>query len=100
DFIIETFHEPYWLRIPETTRDDIELTLYNAIAEGKSIRDISEAIQAAHGDEYNKFRAINVARTEMTGAMNAGGVESIRRAFAESGMTPTKVWLSVLGTTT
>lgn len=101
DFVLETFEEDYWLRIPQVTRDDIELTLWQAIEDGLSIRDIAEQIQERHGTQYSRARAANVARTEMTGAMNAGHEEGIRQAFeGMDGIAPAKEWLSVMGTTT
>lgn len=100
DYVQETFGQPYWLRIPETTRDDIEDTLARAIENGDSIKDIARTISEAHGDEYSMIRATMVARTEMTSAQNAGAVRSIGEAFAGTGLTPTKVWLSILSQTT
>lgn len=101
DFILEVFQEDYWLRIPEHTRDDIELTLYNAIADGRSIRDIASEIQDRHGAQYTRARATMVARTEMTGAMNAGHTEAIREAYGGiPDIQPAKEWLSVHSLTT
>ncbi len=100
DFVLETFQEDYWLRIPETTRDDIELTLYRAIEDGLSIRDIAEEIQERHGGAYSKARATMVARTEALSAMNAGHTEGIRQAYEGTGVEPAKEWLSIMGTTT
>ena len=100
DFISRTFEEDYWLRIPETTRDDIEYTLEQGIEDGLSIREIAARIQEDHGGAYSKSRATMVARTEMTGAMNAGHTEGIRQAYEGTGVEPAKEWLSVMGTTT
>ena len=100
DFISHTFEEDYWLRIPETTRDDIEYTLEQGIEDGLSIREIARRIQEDHGGAYSKSRATMVARTEMTGAMNAGHTEGIRQAYEGTGVEPAKEWLSVMGTTT
>ncbi len=100
DYILETFQQDYWTRINETTRNDIELTLWRAIEEGLSIRDIRDEIMESHGGQYSRARATNVARTETTSALNSGHVEGIRRAYEGTGLEPAKEWLSLLGTTT
>jgi hypothetical protein len=100
EIIHRTFQEPYWQRIPETTRDDIEVTLRNSIDEGLSVREVSRQIMERHGDQYDRWRSVNVARTEMTNALNAGHVEGIRQTAQETGLRIGKEWVSVLGTTT
>ncbi len=99
DYILATFQQSYWQRINLTTRDDIEGILYRAIEDGLSIRDIAKQIMAA-SPAYSRARAINVARTEMTGSMNAGHKEAIRWATEGLGLEPAKEWMSVMGTTT
>lgn len=100
DYIIQTFEQDYWTTINETTRNDIELTLYRAIEEGRSIREIRDEIRESHGGAYSRARATNVARTETTASMSAGAVESIRKAYEDTGLEPAKEWLSVLSNTT
>ena len=101
DFVLRSFRMDYWQRINQTTRDDILGTLWRAIEDGLSIRDIATRIMEQHGAQYSRSRATNVARTEMTASMSAGHVESIRRAYEDiPGIEPAKEWLSILGTTT
>lgn len=101
DFVLRSFRQDYWQRINQTTRDDILGTLWRAIEDGLSIRDIATRIMEQHGAAYSRARAMLVARSEMTGAMSAGHVEAIREAYADiPGIEPAKEWLSILGATT
>jgi phage portal protein BeeE len=101
DFILRTFREPYWQRINQTTRDDIMGTLWRAIEDGLSIRDIATRIMEQHGAQYSRARATMVARTEVSGAMNCGHTEAIRRAYEDiPGIEAAKEWLSIHGATT
>lgn len=95
----EAFNEPYWEQINDTTRADIFTSLTRMIDEGQSVRNTAAQIMAASAN-YSRARAMNVARTEMTNAMNAGHVAGIRQIQEESGLAMSKEWLSVLGTTT
>lgn len=96
----ETFKQEYWLRIPETTRDNIQTQLRNGIRDGHSIRDIAANIQKWGGGEYSRARATNVARSEVGNALNAGHVAGMRQLQEESGLAIGKEWLSVHGPTT
>lgn len=63
----EVFEQDYWLRIPETTRDDIERILTESIRDGGSIQRIVRAIRElaeAPGRNYSRTRATAIARTE------------------------------------
>lgn len=96
----ETFEQDYWQKIPETTRDDVIKTLKRAIEEGRSIREIATTITESHGDVYSRQRATAVARTESSGALNAGHNAGINQLNEELDFELGKEWLSVLGTTT
>jgi hypothetical protein len=95
-----SFSQDYWLKIPRTTRDDVQATLETAIEEGLSIRKIRDAILEKHGDFYTKARATAVARTETTSSLSAGHQSGISQLAAETGLDIRAEWLSVLGPTT
>jgi len=98
--VIDTFQEDYWTDVPATTNFDIYYTLTHAISEGDSIRAIAAEINRQHGAQYSMSRALNVARTEMTGAMNAGHAAGMAQISNETGIPMGKEWVSVLGSTT
>ena len=95
-----TFQKPYWQKIPQTTRDDIEITLRTGIENGYSIAELAKLISDAHGSAYSKQRATMVARTEVTNAVNSGHDLAIRQVAEETGFAMGREWLSVLGSTT
>jgi len=98
----ESFSQDYWLRIAETTRDDIELFLREGLQEGQSIRTMASRISSRFPDAYDMRRATLVARTESGDSLNGGRRISMDRLQEEVGpqvpMQPE--WLSVLGNTT
>lgn len=94
------FEQDYWLKIPETTRDDVFRTIRVAITDGRSIADIADEIMNNHGDIYTAARARAIARTETGAALNAGHEVGIKRVEELTGVVTGKEWLSVLGTTT
>lgn len=99
-FMTTTFSQDYWLKIVDTVRKDIEVTLTDAITNGWSTRRIATEIRKQHGGLYSQKRATLVARTEVGGALNSGHESGIQELEQELSMPIGKMWLSVLGTTT
>lgn len=96
----KTFAQPYWNDIHTATRNDIELTLFRGAEEGLSSRKVADLIQSEHGPTYNRFRAMNIARTETGNILNSGHAAGMSQIEAELGVPIGKEWLSVQGTTT
>jgi len=99
-FLYETFAQPYWTSVDETTADQILDLLADGINDGHSVRRIAGAINSALGTSYSMARATNVVRTELTGAMNAGHETGIDQTASETGLPIGKEWVSVMGNTT
>lgn len=95
----ETFQKPYWQAVNDGTRDQIQSLIFQGVRDGMSIREISKGI-AEIAPERAGYRATNCARTEVGNALNAGAEMGIRQTAEETGLEMTKVWLSVMGTTT
>lgn len=100
DSLGDTFAELYWQDVGETTATDIYNVLVAGIREGHSIARIAGEIARQCGPAYSRTRATNVARTEMTGAMNAGHAAGMNQISAETGLPIGKEWVSVMGSTT
>ena len=101
--VAASFGQDYWLRIPETTRNDIQRILETAIRDGLSVEDVAQQIRGmvdGSGMTYDLRRARMVARTEGTDMLNAGHVRGIQQIEEETGVPMTKEWVSVLGSTT
>lgn len=75
----------------------IQTAITQGILQGKSIPDIAKNLQRVTGMDENA--AIRNARTAMTGAQNAGRMDSIKRAQAR-GIGVKKGWLSTLDNVT
>lgn len=75
----------------------IQSAITQGILQGKSIPEIAKNLQRVTGMDENA--AIRNARTAMTGAQNAGRLDSIKRAQAR-GIGVKKGWLSILDNVT
>jgi phage portal protein BeeE len=99
-FLNEQFAQEYWARIPETTAGHIRSYIESGLNEGWSIRRVANEMASAFPSEYYTARAMTVARTESTDALNAGHNSAIIRTGQDTGIATEKEWLSVMGDTT
>lgn len=93
-----TFAKPYWTKINDTTRDEIESKIAEGIEKGQSIKEVASNIEEV-ADGMADYRAEMIARTETGNALASGSELSIRQTGEETGFAMTKVWLSVCGST-
>jgi 2'-5' RNA ligase len=104
EHIEDTFDQPYWAKINETTLDDIEQYLSTGLQDGWSISTMAEKIAATlGGGDYANWRATNIARTESGNALNGARslvADGLIGELGDVGKFIKKVWLSVLGSTT
>lgn len=98
--IADTFQQDYWLDVVKTTRADIKRDLIKGIEKGLGTREIAKLIEGSRGGEYDKFRGLRVARTEVPNMLNAGHSAGIEQLEDETGLEIGKEWVSVLGNTT
>lgn len=103
EFLAESFEQPYWKRINETTRDDIERFLDDGLREGWSVNRMASEISSAFPDEYSMARGRLVARTESGHALNGArsmATNQLKEELGEAGQFIKREWVSVLGNTT
>lgn len=99
--IAESFQGEWWNGMGFTTKFDLQQEIVKAIELGLSIRDVADSIMAKFGGEqYPRYRANNIARTELGNAMNAGHSAGIAQLEQETGLPMGKEWVSVMGPTT
>lgn len=99
----ESFAQPYWQKIGETTRGDIEQFLRIGLQEGESAATIASRINEAFPDEYSYRRGMLVARTEAGHSLNSArdlSIQQMKQELGEVGKYIGKSWVSVLGNTT
>lgn len=98
----DTFSQPYWQEINQTTARDIQGFLQNGLDEGWSIRKMATEISDAFPADYGRTRATLVARTEVPHALNSSRKLSIEKLKEDVGPeVPIKMlWISVLAATT
>lgn len=97
----ESFEGEWWDGIGETTKAGLMNFVKLGLQDGWSIRRLADEISSHFGGEaYPKWRARNIARTELGNAMNAGHQFGIEQLQEETGMGMGKEWVSVMGPTT
>lgn len=97
----KSFEGEWWDGIGETTRQGLENFIKLGLEDGWSIRRLSKEISTYFGgDAYPRYRANNIARTELGNAMNAGHQFAIEQLQDETGLPMGKEWVSVMGPTT
>jgi len=98
----ESFNQPYWAGINDTTDGDIDGFLEQAITDGMAPRETAKTMLQRYGSDYPMTRGLNIARTESGNALNGARSKSMDALIDELGMADVikKVWLSVLSKTT
>jgi len=100
----ETFSQPFWAKVNETTSGDIEQFLREGIRDGVSIDDMSRSMAPNLLEEgkYAFIRAKRIAITESGNVLNAARSASIDSLLRDTELdfAIKKVWLSVLIDTT
>jgi len=92
--LLQVESQPYWKHVSKTTEGRIATVITNGIEAGLSQREIVSAIRERLSDQA-KDRALLIARTETTGALNAGHY-AMRQELIDSGHIKTEQWLAVL----
>jgi hypothetical protein len=98
--VSNSFAQPYWSQVVETTRDALAEIFNVAIRGGYSIFRLAQDIMTEMGPEYTRMRATRVARTEITDALNFGhsvGIERLNREVPQ--LEIGKEWMSVFAQT-
>jgi len=102
---------PYWRNIQETTRRRLAATMQEGIHDGDSVYQLAVRIgdgptvpvevgaEGVLGSASNTLRGQTIARTESTGALNAGHQIGQQELFDE-GLIRKKEWLSVIDNAT
>lgn len=74
-----------------TTENDLQKLLRKALANGWSNQQLAESIADKYNNSYRGYRALSIARTEMTGIINFGNTFTLE----EEGV-KTKRWIATL----
>jgi len=99
--VTDTFEQPFWLGINDTTLEGLDTYLKEGLKNGWSIDKIAKEMVGAGLDEYYRNRGRNIARTETGNALNGARSAAMDRLVEEvPGLVTRKEWLSVLGSTT
>ncbi|MDE2098798.1 MAG: hypothetical protein KGL39_16215 [Patescibacteria group bacterium] len=90
--IEKSLSQPYWGWIEATKRDDLQAFLEQALDDGKPMTEIVKDVRAVFDGAIGKDRALTIARTETTGALN-GGAHEAQKHLADEGVIDGKEWL-------
>lgn len=86
--------QEYWTGINDVTYDSLGEQIAEGLKEGDSLSDMVKRLRS-HSKDISKDRAILIARTESTGALNAGH-DVVRRELAAGGINILKEWWSIV----
>ena len=95
DHANDILEQDYWDDINETTVEKVSRAIRDGIEDGDTRREIAARVHVALGDEGDLARARLIARTEATGALNAGHQEA-RDYLVEEGIVEGKVWMATI----
>ena len=86
--------QPYWGDQAPAVRESISKTISESLKAGDSNQEMIAKLNTTLGDEASK-RAVLIARTETTGALNAGQ-DIVRNKLAAEGLIMGKEWTAAL----
>lgn len=90
----ETLQQEYWRELPERTAADLQAKLTDAIASGRGLQAMVDAVKEVLGPAASDRRARVIARTETTGALNAGHHHA-RAELIATGIVTGIEWLGI-----
>lgn len=93
--MVELRQETFWQTICQGYKRNLAILIEAGVRDGKSNREIASQIRTETRGAMGKKRAIAVARTEATGALNRGHLESLNQ-LAEHDADTKKVWSTIL----
>lgn len=88
-----TMAQPYWQKINQTTRDALARDIKQAIDEGYPLAKLIKLIRQDFNGPISKARAFAIARTETTGALNAGH-HAARKQLIHDGLVLGSEWIA------
>lgn len=96
DAEIETIlARPYWPEINDTTRRLLVSAFEEGISAGESLYELAMRVEDVLDQGQNTIRGLLIARTETTGALNAGHLAAQKR-LAQLGVLAKKEWFAVI----
>jgi len=90
----ELEEQPYWRAIQETTQTNLAGIIRQSIEAGETPHAMSVRIRDELGGFSARKRAMKIARTETTSALNAG-IEASREDLVQAGLVTGKKWLTI-----
>jgi SPP1 gp7 family putative phage head morphogenesis protein len=87
--------QAYWRDIQATTERRLASVLRDGMESGDSQRDLSKRIREALGGDTAATRALTIARTETTGALNAGH-HAAREQLIDDGLITGTEWVALI----
>ncbi|MGM7634173.1 phage portal protein [Bacillus sp. Hm123] len=79
-------------KISEFTRETLRSAISDGVDKGESLQQIAKRIEKVYGDDFGPKRAMNIARTEVVAASNAGA----REGAIATGLDLEKQWVTTI----
>lgn len=84
-----------WPDVNDTTRQKLSFLIQESLLDGDSTMQLARRISREMGPEWAGMRALRIARTTTTGALNAGQL-SVIEDLENEGIASKAIWLAVL----
>ena len=95
DMLAASLSQPYWQSVNQTTTSALERIINAGIDAHESAQSIASKISERLGPSFNRKRAITIARTEITTALNTAQISVMNEAMKSPYMEPFALeWLS------
>lgn len=95
EFLDELEQQDYWQAIQTTTKTRLTSLVQQGLEAGDATPKIAKSIREWLGGNNAKSRALAIARTETTGAMNSGHY-AVHQQLAADGVISGRVWRAVI----
>lgn len=99
DHAKDILKQPYWTDVGEGVREALGNAVASSQHQGESNDGLAKRIEDILGDDGSAARAMRIARTETTSALNYGQ-DAAREYLAEEGLIKGKQWLAILDNVT
>ncbi len=90
----ESTSQPYWQSIQSETSKNLEKLIANGIRRGDDSEEIAQRLTLTFGGLAATSRALRIARTETTAALNAGN-EIAAESMLSQGLNVRKEWITI-----
>ncbi|HTI50349.1 MAG TPA: phage minor head protein, partial [Planctomycetaceae bacterium] len=93
--LVRLVDEGHWKDVNDETRRQLSFVLQEGITDGDTLREMADRVEREMGPEWSGPRALKIARTESTAALNAGHYLG-QQELEDEGLAFGAEWMSII----